>query len=210
MSKAAAEQTSGAPTLWTHLASRFVEWIGFPLLGRPAHGSLTVVLPNGRTRTLGNPASGLHSVLKLNNFKVIGAAMRRGTLGFASAYIDGDIEIEVVGLRPGEKLFEELLIGNDPTATAHPRIMMASETFLPWTMLGPRLALLTELLDRQDAASVRTLIAELVPEYRAGKLNDWISAACQAFDRGVVSLGAHRGKQPRLASAARKPTPAIS
>ena len=123
---------------------------------------------------------------------------------------DGDIEIEVVGLRPGEKLFEELLIGNDPTATGHPRIMMASETFLPWTMLGPRLALLTELLDRQDAASVRTLIAELVPEYRAGKLNDWISAACQAFDRGVVSLGAHRGKQPRLASAARKPTPAIS
>ena len=94
MSKAAAEQTSGAPTLWTHLASRFVEWIGFPLLGRPAHGSLTVVLPNGRTRTLGNPASGLHSVLKLNNFKVIGAAMRRGTLGFASAYIDGDIEID--------------------------------------------------------------------------------------------------------------------
>jgi len=127
---------------------------------------------------------------------------------------EGDIEIEVVGLRPGEKLFEELLIGNDPTATAHPRIMMASETFLPWTMLGPQLALLTELLDRQDAGGARALIAELVPEYSADRLNDWISAARQAsaVDRGVVSLGTHRGKRPGLAAAARKPAtaPAIS
>lgn len=80
--------------MWTNFVSRVVEWIGFPLLGHPAHGAVTVVLPSGRTRTLGNPANGLHSVLKLNNFKVIGAAMRRGTLGFASAYINGDIEID--------------------------------------------------------------------------------------------------------------------
>jgi cyclopropane-fatty-acyl-phospholipid synthase len=63
-------------------------------VGNPAHGSVTVVLPSGRTRTVGNPASGLHSVLKLNNFRVIGQAMRRGTLGFAAAYINGDIEID--------------------------------------------------------------------------------------------------------------------
>jgi len=94
MSKAAVQHPSDHASLWTHLASRFVEWIGFPLLSRPAHGSITVVLPNGRSRTLGNPASGLHSVLKLNNFSVIGQAMRRGTLGFASAYINGDIEID--------------------------------------------------------------------------------------------------------------------
>lgn len=44
----------------------------------------------------------------------------------------GDIEVVFTGLRPGEKLFEELLIGDDPQGTAHPRIMMAKETSLPW------------------------------------------------------------------------------
>ncbi|AOY87141.1 nucleoside-diphosphate sugar epimerase [Marinobacter salinus] len=45
---------------------------------------------------------------------------------------DGDIEIVFSGLRPGEKLFEELLIGDNPQGTAHPRIMMAREVFMPW------------------------------------------------------------------------------
>jgi len=44
----------------------------------------------------------------------------------------GDIEVIFTGLRPGEKLFEELLIGNDPQGTSHPRIMMAREAFLSW------------------------------------------------------------------------------
>src|SRR5690606_7920525 len=45
---------------------------------------------------------------------------------------DGDIEIVYTGLRPGEKLYEELLIGDNPEATSHPRIMKASESYLPW------------------------------------------------------------------------------
>jgi cyclopropane-fatty-acyl-phospholipid synthase len=94
MTKVAVEHSSDGVSLWTHVVSRFVEWVGFGLLGKPAHGSVTVVLPNGRSRTLGSPDGTLHSVLKLNNFKVIGAAMRRGTLGFASAYINGDIDID--------------------------------------------------------------------------------------------------------------------
>jgi cyclopropane-fatty-acyl-phospholipid synthase len=94
MSKAAVEQTSGALSIGTRVASWLTELIGFALLGKPRHGAVTVILPNGRARTMGNPASGLHSVLKLNNFKVIGAAMRRGTVGFAASYINGDIEID--------------------------------------------------------------------------------------------------------------------
>lgn len=45
---------------------------------------------------------------------------------------DGDIEIEITGLRPGEKLYEELLIGDNPKPTVHPRIMNAHEEFIPW------------------------------------------------------------------------------
>ncbi|HVW91878.1 MAG TPA: hypothetical protein VHB74_04655, partial [Devosia sp.] len=90
MTKAAVEQTSGAPSLWTHILSRLLEWTALPLVGKPQHGAVTVVLPDGRSRTAGKPQPGLHAVLKLNNFKVLTNSMRRGTLGFAEAYINGD------------------------------------------------------------------------------------------------------------------------
>lgn len=94
MTKAAVEQTSGAPSLWTHILSRLLEWAALPLIGNPQHGAVTVVMPDGRSRTAGKPQPGLHAVLKLNNFKVLTNSMRRGTLGFAEAYINGDIEVD--------------------------------------------------------------------------------------------------------------------
>ena len=94
MTKAAVEQHSGAPSLWTHIVSRLLEWAALPLIGNPQHGAVTVVMPDGRSRTAGRPQPGLHAVLKLNNFKVLGNSMRRGTLGFAEAYINGDIEVD--------------------------------------------------------------------------------------------------------------------
>jgi len=104
---------------------------------------------------------------------------------------EGDIEIEIIGLRPGEKLFEELLIGDDPIATAHPRIMMANENCLPWRKLEPRLKHLAEMVERRDAVAVRALLIELVPEYSAGALTDWVSSAAAASGSGDGTLPRH-------------------
>lgn len=78
----------------------------------------------------------------------------------------GDIEIKVVGLRPGEKLFEELLIGNNPEPTFHPRILKANETSVPAERLRAELKLLFAGLDSGDMEAVRTLLAKHVPDYR--------------------------------------------
>lgn len=78
---------------------------------------------------------------------------------------EGDIEIVEVGLRPGEKLYEELLIGNSPRQTEHPRILQAHEHFLEWKQLEPELASLADLLSRGDAGGSIAKVAALVPEY---------------------------------------------
>lgn len=78
---------------------------------------------------------------------------------------DGDIEIVEVGLRPGEKLYEELLIGAESQATGHPRISRAHERSLPPQVLQGFLASLTEALDKGDAESAVALLRTLVPEY---------------------------------------------
>jgi FlaA1/EpsC-like NDP-sugar epimerase len=80
---------------------------------------------------------------------------------------EGDIEITFSGLRPGEKLYEELLIGNNPTATDHPRVMMASESYLPLAQMEEGLAQLGEAFARHDVPRVRELVQRLVPDYAA-------------------------------------------
>jgi FlaA1/EpsC-like NDP-sugar epimerase len=78
----------------------------------------------------------------------------------------GDIEIVVTGLRPGEKLYEELLIGENPTSTTHPRIMMAREDFLHWEALRAELALLQEGLSKDDFQVLVGQLQRLVNGYQ--------------------------------------------
>ena len=78
---------------------------------------------------------------------------------------DGDIAIEITGLRPGEKLYEELLIGNDPRPTSHPRIMKAHEEFLAWPLLQDKLQELESLLASNDVEGTKALLVELVSGY---------------------------------------------
>jgi len=88
---------------------------------------------------------------------------------------EGDIAIEVVGLRPGEKLYEELLIGNNPQATQHPRIMKANEIFLPWSELQPMITTLRIAAVNGDVMMIRSMLQLLVPEYEPDeKVVDWV------------------------------------
>jgi FlaA1/EpsC-like NDP-sugar epimerase len=81
------------------------------------------------------------------------------------AHPEGDIEIRITGLRPGEKLYEELLIGDNPEPTGHPRIMKAHEHFLSWRDLSEQLARLEDAALRNDLATIKTLLARDVQGY---------------------------------------------
>jgi FlaA1/EpsC-like NDP-sugar epimerase len=91
---------------------------------------------------------------------------------------EGDIEITVTGLRPGEKLYEELLIGDNPKPTLHTRIMKAHEEFLPWDVLQARLDALQICMQANDVPAIRGMLQELVPGYKpTGEVVDWVSMA---------------------------------
>ncbi|MCT9809665.1 polysaccharide biosynthesis protein [Acidovorax sp. Be4] len=88
---------------------------------------------------------------------------------------DGDIAIAITGLRPGEKLYEELLIGDNPQPTSHPRIMKANEEFIPWPELSQRLRVLSMVLDVNDVPVIRQMLEDLVGGYQpGGEVVDWI------------------------------------
>lgn len=94
---------------------------------------------------------------------------------------DGDIEIEITGLRPGEKLYEELLIGDNPKPTSHPRIMKAHEDYLPWPELREKLDVLESALDSNDVATVRAMLETLVSGYCPhDEIVDWVHLEQQA------------------------------
>jgi FlaA1/EpsC-like NDP-sugar epimerase len=79
---------------------------------------------------------------------------------------DGEIAIKITGLRPGEKLYEELLIGDNPSPTAHPRIMKAKEAYVDWDELRPRLADLARNVQAHNADGARAVLAHLVSGYQ--------------------------------------------
>lgn len=80
----------------------------------------------------------------------------------------GDIEITITGLRPGEKLYEELLIGDNPETTAHPRIMKAHEPFLPWADLATELQALHLAVQADDVDGIKALLLRHVQGYQPG------------------------------------------
>lgn len=87
----------------------------------------------------------------------------------------GDIAIEFTGLRPGEKLYEELLIGDNVSETEHPMIMRANEEMLSWDAYKRVLQELLGAVESDDYDRVRQLLRETVSGYRPeGEIVDWI------------------------------------
>lgn len=87
----------------------------------------------------------------------------------------GDIAIEYSGLRPGEKLYEELLIGDNVSTTEHPMIRRADEQHMSWEALSQLLDQLLAAVADEDCARIRTLLCQAVPEYRSEcEIVDWI------------------------------------
>jgi FlaA1/EpsC-like NDP-sugar epimerase len=79
---------------------------------------------------------------------------------------DGDIEIKYIGLRPGEKLNEELLVGDNTSETENPLIMRAEEDMLPWDELEPMLENLNKEIQDCNQEKIRKLLIQLVPNFQ--------------------------------------------
>jgi FlaA1/EpsC-like NDP-sugar epimerase len=99
---------------------------------------------------------------------------------------DGDITIEYIGLRQGEKLYEELLIGESTTGTKHPRIMKNSEPLLKWPKLCDELHALEQAIEDYDTDEIDTILKRTVegyttgqqtPDPKSGEAGDWAQAS---------------------------------
>ena len=80
---------------------------------------------------------------------------------------EGDIEIKIIGLRPGEKLYEELLLGDNPQKTQHPKIQKAQDPFIPFNQLEIDLNTLKTLLDHNKVLEVKELLTKIVKTYQS-------------------------------------------
>ncbi len=103
---------------------------------------------------------------------------------------DGDVEIETTGLRPGEKLYEELLIGDNPERTSHPRVMKAHEVFMPWSELESRLKALEMALNVNDLGVIRQILLSLVTGYTpSDEIVDWVYLEQEAETHQIERVG---------------------
>jgi FlaA1/EpsC-like NDP-sugar epimerase len=121
---------------------------------------------------------------------------------------EGDIEIQYSGLRPGEKLFEELLIGSNVTGTEHPMIMRAIEPSPTWDEARELLAELTISVSRIDCRQVMTVLEKAVREYRSAPvIHDLVfgqrrtAPETPPSDPKVTILTPHRVQKPAAGEA---------
>ena len=81
--------------------------------------------------------------------------------------LEGDMELKIIGLRPGEKLYEELLIGDNPQKTYHNKIQKAQDSFIPYNLLKEDLDKLSKLIDENRVSDIKDLLYKLIPSYKS-------------------------------------------
>ena len=81
--------------------------------------------------------------------------------------LEGDIEIKITGLRPGEKLYEELLLGDNPQKTYHEKIQKAQDPFISFSKLKIDLDHLSNLIEEYKVEEVKYMLLNLVPSYQS-------------------------------------------
>ena len=113
----------------------------------------------------------------------------------------GDIEIAEIGLRPGEKLYEELLIGNAPRPTLHPRILKANEHFLEYPRFERALSMLEREIEWSDPEGVIAALKAMVSEFTpAEEIVDWVALEDRLKPampmREVIAIAARGSGQP--------------
>ena len=97
---------------------------------------------------------------------------------------DGDIEIKIIGLRPGEKLYEELLLGDNPQKTQHPKIQKAQDPFIPFNQLEVDLNNLKNSLDNNKVLDVKELLTKIVKTYQSNSaIVDHVYLEQSKFDK---------------------------
>ena len=105
---------------------------------------------------------------------------------------EGDIEIVVTGLRPGEKLYEELMLGDNPQPTLHPKIQRAQDPFIPWDQLETDLNALKILLGHNNVEMIIAVLQELVAGYQpSDEVVDWVFAEQMRLGNGEELDNAH-------------------
>jgi len=102
---------------------------------------------------------------------------------------EGDIEIVVTGLRPGEKLYEELLLGDDPQPTQHTKIQRARDAFMPWNELEVHLNTLQLALGHNNVEVILSLLQKLVTGYKPNSdIVDWVYREQSRLGNGTDNL----------------------
>ena len=113
--------------------------------------------------------------------------------------LDGDIEVKITGLRTGEKLYEELLIGDNPQKTQHEKIQKAKDPFIPFNKLKIELDNLINLLQENRVTDVKDLLAKLVSSYKSNsKIVDHIYSEQLNFEKDLKSFSTVNNQENKV------------
>lgn len=98
----------------------------------------------------------------------------------------GDIEIKIIGLRPGEKLYEELFLGQNPKPTTHSKIQKATDPFLPWDVLSEQLNTMKIFIREDNINEIINMLDKLVTGYKkSSNLVDLVFLEKQKVTSGI-------------------------